>query len=347
VAERAEKEERRSVDTWRERSVLVTGATGLLGSWLVSELVARGAAVTALVRDQVPFSLLYELGLHSRINSVRGQLEDYALLERVLGEYEVEIVFHLGAQTQVLVANRNPISTFEANIRGTYLLLEACRHAPLLKAVLVASSDKAYGSAKKLPYDEDTPLRGEHPYDMSKTCADLIANTYARSFGLPLCITRCGNLYGGGDMNFDRIVPGTIRSAYYNQAPVIRSDGKPIRDYFYVRDAVSAYLMLAEKMLTGGVLGEAFNFSNELQISVLDLTRRILAGMGREDLQPVILGQNCGEIRDQWLSAAKARERLGWTPGYTLDQALAETIQWYLGFFEKKQRWEQSLRSHA
>jgi len=309
----------------------------VLGSWLTAELIQRGAAVTALVRDNVPSSRLFELGLDSQINIVRGEIEDYAVLERTLAEYEVGIVFHLAAQTQVLVANRSPLSTFEANIRGTYLLLEACRHHPLLKALLVASSDKAYGSADRLPYDEETPLRGSHPYDVSKSCADLLAKTYAECFRLPVCITRCGNLYGGGDLNFARIIPGTIRAVYYNEAPVIRSDGTPIRDYFYVRDAVNAYLLLAEKMLADGVFGEAYNFSNELQISVLDLTRRILAAMGREDLQPVILGQNKGEIKNQWLCARKARERLGWAPQYTLEEALAQTVRWYVDFFDRKQ----------
>lgn len=327
--------------------MLVTGATGLLGSWLTAELVARGAVVTALVRDHVPFSLLYELGLDARINAVRGELENYALMERILAEYDVDTVFHLAAQTQVLVANRTPLSTFEANIRGTYLLLEACRRHPRLKAMIVASSDKAYGSAEVLPYDEDTPLRGAHPYDVSKSCADLIANTYARCYDLPVAITRCGNLYGGGDLNFDRIIPGTIRSAYYGDAPVIRSDGTPIRDYFYVRDAVAAYLLLAEKMLAGEVRATALNFSNELQITVLELTRRILAALGREDLQPVILGHNRGEIKNQWLSAKKARELLGWAPRYSLDEALAETVQWYTDFFQTKRQWRRSLPTHA
>jgi CDP-glucose 4,6-dehydratase len=302
----------------------------------VDDLVSRGAAVTAIVRDDIPFSLLYERGLDSQINIVRGDVEDYALLERTLAEYEIEAVFHLAAQTQVLIANRSPLSTFETNIRGTYMLLEACRRAPLIKAIVVASSDKAYGSTPQLPYDETTPLRGGHPYDVSKSCADLIASSYAHSFSAPISITRCGNLYGGGDLNFDRIIPGTVRSIYYGESPVIRSDGSPIRDYFYVRDAVNAYVLLAEKLLAGAERGEAYNFSNELQISVLDLTRRILAIMGREDLKPVVLGGNSGEIQNQWLSARKARELLGWSPTYTIDEALTETVQWYREFFDRK-----------
>ena len=322
---------------------MVTGATGLLGSWLVDDLIGRGAAVTAIVRDDIPFSLLYERKLDSQINIVRGQVEDYALLERTLAEYEVEVVFHLAAQTQVLIANRSPLSTFETNIRGTYMLLEACRRAPLIKSIVVASSDKAYGSTPRLPYDEATPLRGAHPYDVSKSCADLIASSYAHSFRTPLNITRCGNLYGGGDLNFDRIIPGTVRSVYYGQPPVIRSDGTPVRDYFYVRDAVNAYVLLAEKMFNGAPPGEAYNFSNELQISVLELTRRILAIMGREDLNPIVLGGNSGEIQNQWLSARKARELLAWSPLYTIDEALTETIQWYREFFDRKRSCKQAF----
>lgn len=322
---------------------MVTGATGLLGAWLVDELVALGADVTAIVRDNVPFSVLYERNLDSQINIVGGEIESFALLARTLAEYEIEIVFHLAAQTQVLIANRSPLSTFEANIRGTYMLLEACRLSPLIKAVIVASSDKAYGSSPQLPYDESTPLRGAHPYDVSKSCADLLAASYAHTYGTPLCITRCGNLYGGGDLNFDRIIPGTIRSAYYGEAPVIRSDGSPIRDYFYVRDAVNAYILLAERLLNGTIAGEAFNFSNELQISVLELTHQILAVMDREDLTPVVVGGARGEIQNQWLSARKAREILGWSPIYTLETALKETVQWYREFFVRKTTCRASL----
>jgi CDP-glucose 4,6-dehydratase len=323
------------VGSWQNRHVFVTGATGLLGSWLVGELVEQGAQVTALVRDHVPFSLLYERGLDKSIRSVRGDIQDFALLERTLAEYETEVVFHLAAQTQVLVANRSPISTFETNIRGTYMLLEACRHHPLLKAVVVASSDKAYGEAEVLPYDEKAPLRGTHPYDASKSCADLIANSYARSFGVPVCITRCGNLYGGGDLNFARVVPGTIRSVYQGKQPVIRTDGTLRRDYFYVRDAVLAYLMLAEQMISSGVTGQAYNFSSDVPLSVLEITSEVLKAMGRPDIQPLILGENRGEIKDQWLSARKAHEELGWSSQFTLERGLKETVEWYTGYLSK------------
>jgi CDP-glucose 4,6-dehydratase len=314
---------------WLNRNVLVTGATGLLGSWMVEELLQRQANVVAIVRDRVPRSKLAQSGTMQRIDVVNGDIEDFRLMERTLAEYEVSSVFHLAAQTQVLVANRSPLSTFESNVRGTYLLMEACRVNPAVKSIVVASSDKAYGAAEHLPYDETTPLRGVHPYDVSKSCADLITNSYAHSFNVPVCITRCGNLYGGGDLNWARIIPGTIRSIVQNQAPIIRSDGTLIRDYFYVRDAVDAYLMLAEQMETKGIRGEAFNFSNEIQLSVLGLTQKLLTLMGREDLQPIVQGNNRGEIKDQWLSAAKAREQLGWHPHYELDTALAETIAWY------------------
>lgn len=314
---------------WLNRNVLVTGATGLLGSWMVEELLRRQANVVAIVRDRVPRSKLAQSGMMQRIDVVNGDIEDFRLMERTLAEYEVSSVFHLAAQTQVLVANRSPLSTFESNVRGTYLLMEACRVNPAVKSIVVASSDKAYGAAEHLPYDETTPLRGVHPYDVSKSCADLITNSYAHSFNVPVCITRCGNLYGGGDLNWARIIPGTIRSIVQNQAPIIRSDGTLIRDYFYVRDAVEAYLMLAEQMETKGIRGEAFNFSNEIQLSVLALTQKLLTLMGREDLQPIVQGNNRGEIKDQWLSAAKAREHLGWHPHYELDTALAETITWY------------------
>lgn len=314
---------------WLNRNVLVTGATGLLGSWMVEELLRRQANIVAIVRDGVPRSKLVLSGAMQQINIVNGDIEDYRLLERTLAEYEVSSVFHLAAQTQVLVANRSPLSTLESNVRGTYLLMEACRVNPSVTSIVVASSDKAYGSADHLPYDETTPLRGVHPYDVSKSCADLISNSYAHSFGLPVCITRCGNLYGGGDLNWARIIPGTIRSIVQNQAPIIRSDGTLIRDYFYVRDAVDAYLMLAEQMVAKNLRGEAYNFSNEIQLSVLALTQKILTLMGREDLQPVVQGNNRGEIKDQWLSAAKAREQLGWHPNYELDVALTETIEWY------------------
>jgi CDP-glucose 4,6-dehydratase len=314
---------------WRDRPTFVTGATGLLGGWLVRRLVDAGADVVCLVRDWVPRSELLGGPLAQRVRMVRGDVRDQELLERALGEYEIDTVFHLAAQTIVGVANRNPVSTFESNIGGTWSLLEACRRSPKIGAVVVASSDKAYGDQEKLPYDEDTPLEGRHPYDVSKSCADLIAKSYAITYGLPVVITRCGNFYGGGDLNWNRLVPGTIRSILRGDRPVIRSDGTLIRDYFYVEDGADAYIHLAEALRTKPELkGEGFNFSNELQLTVLDLTKRILDRMGSR-LQPVILGEASNEILHQYLSAAKARRVLGWSARYTLDEGLDRTIRWY------------------
>ncbi|GFP37551.1 CDP-glucose 4,6-dehydratase, partial [Candidatus Hakubella thermalkaliphila] len=264
---------------------------------------------------------------------VRGDVRDQALLERTLGEYEVDTVIHLAAQTIVGIANRNPISTFETNIQGTWVLLEACRRSPSVKQIVIASSDKAYGAQEVLPYDEATSLQGQHPYDVSKSCADLVAQTYAKTYGLPVCITRCGNFYGGGDLNWNRIIPGTIRSVLRGQRPVIRSDGSYVRDYFYVEDAAAAYTLLAETLAARQELrGEAFNFSNELPITVLDLVRKILKLMN-SDLEPDIRNEAIHEIKYQYLSARKAREVLSWKPMFSLDDGLVRTIQWYQSFF--------------
>ena len=317
---------------WQDRSVLVTGCTGLLGSWMIQELLARGARVVGLIRDWVPQSRLYTEGLSQKITTVYGCVEDLETLKRVINEYEVDTVFHLAAQTIVGRANREPLETFEANIKGTWNLLEACRLVGGVSRILVASSDKAYGDQEILPYDETAPLKGEHPYDVSKSCADLICRTYYVSYGLPVCVTRCGNFYGGGDQNFNRIVPDTIRSALREKPVVIRSDGTFIRDYFYVKDGVLAYLHLAEQMNRPEILGEAFNFSNELQISVLELVHKILALMGKNYLKPVILNRAQNEIKHQYLSAEKAHRLLNWQPHYTLDEALMETIEWYRVF---------------
>jgi CDP-glucose 4,6-dehydratase len=314
---------------WRDRSVFITGATGLVGGWLTKHLLEQGAAVTALVRDWVPASKFVRESLAGRVNVVRGGLSSPDLLERILGEYEIEVVFHLAAQTIVGIANRNPLSTFESNVRGTWNLLEACRRSPVVKSVILASSDKAYGDQKTLPYQEDMALQGRHPYDVSKSCADLIAQSYAHSFGVPLAITRCGNFYGGGDLNWNRVVPGTIRSVIRGERPVIRSDGKYVRDYFYVEDGAAAYMLLGERLLQDSKLrGCAYNFSNEAQISVLELVNAILEKMGSK-LRPEILNQASNEIRHQFLSAQRARAELDWKPMFTLDQGLEKTIAWY------------------
>ncbi|HEU5343524.1 MAG TPA: GDP-mannose 4,6-dehydratase [Ktedonobacterales bacterium] len=317
---------------WRDRPVFVTGATGLVGSWLARRLVEAQADVVCLVRDWVPQSELARANLIERVKVVRGDVRDQALLERALGEYEITTVIHLAAQTIVGIANRNPVSTFETNVQGTWALLEACRRSPLVRQIVIASSDKAYGDQPNLPYDETTPLQGQHPYDVSKSCADLIAAAYAKSYGMPICVTRCGNFYGGGDLNWNRIIPGTVRSVMRGERPVIRSDGSYIRDYFYVEDGAAAFMLLAEQMANCPELwGEAFNFSNELQITVLDLTQRVLAVMG-SSLTPDVRNEASNEILHQYLSAAKARKLLGWSPLFTLEQGLEKTVAWYREF---------------
>jgi CDP-glucose 4,6-dehydratase len=314
---------------WQDRPTFITGATGLVGGWLVRRVLDLGADIVCLARDWVPQSEFVRAGLIERARIVRGNVEDQALLERTLGEYEIDTVFHLAAQTIVTIANRNPGSTFETNIGGTWKLLEACRRSPRVKQIVIASSDKAYGDHESLPYDENVPLQGRHPYDVSKSCADLIAQTYAVTYGLPVVISRCGNFYGGGDLNWNRIVPGTIRSIVRGQPPVIRSDGQYVRDYFYVEDGAAAYTLLVEKLAENPNLrGEAFNFSNETQVTVLELVGRILASMG-SDLQPEVRNEASNEIRHQYLSAAKARHMLGWQPLFTLDQGLCNTVDWY------------------
>ena len=315
--------------------MFVTGASGLVGSQVVSMLVERNASVVILQRDWVPDAELVRSGAHERVTMVRGDLADQTLLERVLGEYEVHTVLHLAAQAIVGVANRNPVSTFESNVRGTWNLLEACRRSPVVTEIVVASSDKAYGDQPALPYTEDMPLLARHPYDVSKACTDLIARSYAATFGLPLTISRCGNFYGPGDLNWSRIVPGTIRSVLCGQRPVIRSDGTYLRDYFYVEDGARAYLTLAEKMHGKDALrGEVFNFSTEEPLTVLEMTRRILTLM-RSDLKPAIKNEAGNEILKQHLSASKARTLLGWKPGYSLDEGLRRTITWYEDFLKR------------
>jgi CDP-glucose 4,6-dehydratase len=317
---------------WRDRPTLVSGASGLVGAWTVRRLVALGADVVCLVRDWVPQSELVRSALIEHVRVVRGDVRDQAELERVLGEYEVTTVIHLAAQTIVGIANRNPVSTFESNIQGTWALLEACRRSPLVKHIVLASSDKAYGSAVTLPYDETTPLNGEHPYDVSKSCADLIARSYAVTFGLPVAVTRCGNFYGGGDLNWNRIVPGTIRSVLRNERPVIRSDGRYVRDYFYVEDGAAAYTLLAEKMAERPSLaGEAFNFSNEQRLTVSAMVAKVLAAM-HSSLEPDIRNVATNEIHEQYLDATKAKRDLGWSPVFSIDEGLHRTIEWYRDF---------------
>jgi len=319
---------------WRDRPTLVTGATGLLGSWLTRRLIEAKADVVCLARDWVPQSELVRSGTLESAKVVRGDVRDREIIERTLGEYEVDTVFHLAAQTIVGIANRNPVSTLESNIQGTWNILEACRRSPAVRSIVVASSDKAYGDQEILPYSEDTPLAGRHPYDVSKSCTDLIAQMYGKTYGLPVAITRCGNFYGGGDLNWNRIVPGTIRSVLRGERPVIRSDGQSVRDYFYVEDGAEAYMLLAERLAADGELrGVGFNFSNEIQISVGDLVDKILKRMNFS-MEPDIRNEASNEIRHQYLSAKRARSVLGWSPLFTLEEGLDRTIGWYRDFLQ-------------
>ncbi len=315
---------------WQNRNVFVTGATGLLGSWMVEDLVKKGANVTCLIRDWVPGSKLISSGMVNRTNIVHGQLEDYELMVRALNEYEIDTVFHLAAQTIVGTASRSAISTFDANIRGTWNLLEACRvNNKLIERILVASSDKAYGPQDNLPYTEDMPMQGRFPYDVSKSCADLISQSYFHTYKMPITITRCVNLFGGGDLSFNRLVPGTIASALRDEPPVIRSNGKFIRDYFYVMNAVDGYLKLAEKMPDDSINGQAFNFGYGEPLSVLELVDEILTIMGKTSLEPVILNEASNEIINQFLDCTKAQKLLGWQPQYDREEGLRQTIKWY------------------
>ena len=325
-----------NIKFWQDRPVLVTGATGLLGAWLIQKLLRNEADVVCLVRDWVPQAEFVRSGSIEQVKVVRGDLGDGRTLERILGEYEIEFVFNLAAQTIVTIANRNPSSTFETNIGGTWKLLEASRRSPTVRAIIQASSDKAYGEKKNLPYLEEDKLNGMHPYDVSKSCSDLLAQSYAKTYSLPVSITRCGNFFGGGDLNWNRIVPGTIRSVLRGKQPIIRSDGQYVRDYFYVEDAAAANILLAERLTEDSSLkGEAFNFSYERPMSVLEVVHLILKLM-QSDLKPQIQNEATGEIRNQYLNAERAKSKLGWRPLVGLEPGLRLTIDWYRAFLHDK-----------
>ncbi len=324
---------------WKNKKILITGATGMVGSWLVKEFLKRKSRVVTFVRDVDYQTEFYRSGDYLRTAIVNGPLENFSTIERAINEYEVDTVFHLGAQTIVGAAYREPLQTFESNIRGTYHILEACRrHRDIVKRIVVASSDKAYGMADELPYTEETPLKGCHPYDVSKSCADLLAQTYSHTYDMPIAIARCGNIYGGGDLNWSRIVPGTIRSLLNNQRPIIRSNGKYIRDYIYIKDIVEAYLILAEAISMRSISGEAFNFSTESRITVIEIVNKVRAIMGKRNLEPKISNLNLKEIPEQSLSAEKAHKILGWFPKYNLENGLSETVDWYKNYFEKENK---------
>lgn len=317
---------------WQDRAVLVTGGSGLCGSWLVARLIELGANVVTLVRDWPPGSELVRSGNADAATLVHGDVRDQAHLERICGNYEVEVAFHLAAQTIVPVANRNPVETYDTNVRGTWSLLEACRRSPKIRAIVVASSDKAYGPQEELPYREGTPLEPVEPYDVSKACADLISRQYANTFDLPVAVTRSGNFFGGGDLNWSRVVPGTIRSLLRGAAPVVRSDGTPVRDYLYVEDVAEAYLLLAEAVAAGTLIGESLNISYEEPLSVLQMVERITRAFGA-DVEPVIENSATHEIQDQFLDATLLRTSLSWEPRYSLEVGLERTIEWYRSHF--------------
>ncbi len=323
---------------WKNKKVMVTGITGFLGAHLAKDLLEKKAVVFGLIRDDDPASNLALQGITGRTITVRGDITDYLLIERVLNEYEMDTVFHLAAQTIVGVANRSPLSTFESNIKGTWSVLEACRMCSKVKRVIVASSDKVYGYHKELPYKESYSLDGLYPYDASKVCADVLVRCYYKLYGLPVAVTRLANMYGEGDLNFSRIVPDSVRSVVFNQDPIIRSDGSPLRDYVYIKDAVRGYLMLAEKLNQQGVVGEAFNFGTNEPTSVLSLVNMIIDISGNKRLKPKILskGELKGELTNQSLDSTKAHTRLGWWCEWSLKDGLERTYKWYEQFLSEK-----------
>jgi CDP-glucose 4,6-dehydratase len=320
-------------DSFKNRRVFVTGATGIVGGWLIRALLQEGAEVVVLLRDEPVNSEFFRSGDAARVTRLRGDLSDERLLSRAMVDYDVEVVFHLGAQSQVGTAQLEPLTTLDTNVRGTYTLVEAARRSTVVAAIVIASSDKAYGTSEDLPYRETHPLAGRGIYEASKSAADIIATAYAASYGMPLLIARCGNIYGGGDLNWDRIVPGTIRSLLHGRNPVIRSDGTPRRDYIFVQDAVSAYLLLGASALAGKHLGEAFNFGHGVPVSVGSIVDQLRALTGREDLEAVVRNTAANEIAEQVLDSSKARDVLGWQPQFDLREGLSLTLDWYRELF--------------
>lgn len=318
---------------WMDRPVFVTGGTGLMGGWLVKRLLEQGADVVALVRDRVPRTMFATEGLADKVTTVQGSIEDLPLLRRTFAEYSIRTVFHLAAQPLVGVAKLDPVGALQANVMGTWNVLEAARVANVAETV-VASSDKAYGISQDLPYFETHPLQGVFPYDVSKSCADLISTMYARTYGKAVGVMRCANLFGGGDLNFSRTIPGVIQSTLRNEQFRIRSDGSCIRDFLYVKDAAKAYMTVAEGLAKRPELaGEGFNFSMSVKLTVLDVVGQVLHLMGREDLEPIIENQAKAEIQEQYMNCDKARRIFGWEPEYQMEHALRETIDWYTAYF--------------
>lgn len=318
---------------WSTKRVLITGASGLLGSWLTEELVTKGATIVVIIRDWVPDALLFDSPAFSKVIVVRGDIIDIDVVERCINEYEIDTIFHLGAQTIVPTANRAPLSSFESNIKGTWTILEACRRVGTVQRIVVASTDKVYGTQLTLPYTEEMPLLAAHPYDVSKACADMIAQSYYQTYHIPLAITRCGNIYGGGDLNFSRIIPGTILSLLRQERPIIRSNGLYIRDYIYIKDVIAGYLTLAEQLQKPEVQGQAFNFSTNNRLTVLEVVDLVKMLMD-SSLQPDIQNTVKGEIPAQYLSSEKASHVLGWKATYDINAGLQETVTWYKKYFD-------------
>jgi CDP-glucose 4,6-dehydratase len=331
---------------WKDKNVLITGVTGFVGTWLAKDLVERGANVIGFVRDEIPNMPLRTMGVYDKLAAVaKGDIVDYNSIKRVFNEYEIDTCFHLAAQAIVTIARRDPRNTFKVNILGTWNVLDAAfksfeKGSGPLKRIVIASTDKVYGNVP-IPTGgivEDTPLKVEYPYDASKVCVEKIAKTYFTTYDLPVAITRCCNIYGGGDRNFSRIIPGAIKSIIFNQNPVIRSDGTPVRDFIYVKDAVSAYITLAEKIETDPkVQGRPFNFGNGAGINMENLVEKIIKVSGREHLKPDIRGTKKpdAEIDEQYLSSKRAKQELGWQPQFNLETGLKETIKWYEDYFSK------------
>lgn len=311
--------------------VLITGYEGFLGSWLTRALLQNGAYVVGLDKKTRRKDTILTAAEFKRIKVIKGRVENAALISKILKRERIEFIFHLAAESLVGRCLKNPCAAFSTNIRGTWNILEAARRYGKIKGIIVASSDKAYGEHARLPYREDFALKGDHPYDASKSCADLLANTYANTFGLAVCVTRCGNIFGAGDFNFSRLIPDAVCCAISGKMLKIRSDGKFIRDYIYVKDIVAGYLLLAKKMYQKRLSGRAFNFSDEQPLSVLQMVKLVCNAAGCKGSY-VILNQAQHEIKKQYLSSAAARRILGWRPRYSLHKALQETIAWYKAY---------------
>lgn len=314
---------------WTNRKVFVTGGTGLMGRWLINELQQAGADLFVLLRRDLPAAAAGNAG---RCTAITGDIRDLEAIRQALTGHEIDTVFHLAAQAIVGKAKADPAGTLDTNVRGTWSVLEAARSSQV-RQIVVASSERAYGS-RSISYDETYPLEGRQPYDCSKSCGDLVTMMYASTYKLPACIVRCANLYGGGDLNFDRVIPGVIQATIKGKPFVIRSDGKFIRDFLYVKDAALGCMLAAERLAEDRTLaGEAFNLSMEVRLTVKEVVSLVLRLMNREDIQPVTLNEASSEHRERYIQSAKARQQLNWQPAYSLEEGLRETIEWYRKYF--------------